>query len=322
MLLTYVSFWPIQHHIALPLAYVHVGFADQPWCNCHFWQPSRLCWANLRSRFPPAFSLPISVLPSLLSSNITLLVLSASGLLFGCSICPCFSYACCLRFGCFVFAFFCCALIVFVAVSSSLAHCWVYGVRGRRLNWRTRKEKSGLICLSFLLCFALHASFVSFASCRTCQFWRSSLMACQFCRSGNQFRFCMCQLCRSGIMVFQFCRWGSQFCFSMYQFCRSGLMVCQFCRWGCRFPLCMCQFCRSGLIVCQFCRWGYQFCSRMCQFCRSDWSHVNFVDQAVNFAYVRINFTDRAWSCVNFADRGVNFAYVPCQFCPSNLIAF
>ena len=61
--------------------------------NCHFWQPLRLCWANLRSRFPPAFSLPISVLPALLSSNITLLVLSASGLLFGCSICPCFSYA-------------------------------------------------------------------------------------------------------------------------------------------------------------------------------------------------------------------------------------
>ena len=106
MLLTYVSFWPIQHHLALPSAYVNVGFADQAWYNCHFWQPLRLCWANLRSRFPPAFSLPISVLPSLLSSNIALLVSSASGLLFGCSICPCFSYACCLRFGCFVFAFF------------------------------------------------------------------------------------------------------------------------------------------------------------------------------------------------------------------------
>ena len=49
--------------------------------------------------------------------------------------------------------------------------------------------RSGLIYLSFLLCFALHASFVSSASCRTCQFWRSSLMACQFCRSGGQFRF-------------------------------------------------------------------------------------------------------------------------------------
>ena len=133
--------------------------------NCHFWQPLRLCWANLRSRFPPAFSLPISVLPSLLSSNITLLVLSASGLLFGCSICPCFSYACCLRFGCFVFAFFLCFDCFCCCI---LFACSLLSLRGQgaavELTYPQGKVWPDISVISAMFCFTCFICFICFMS--------------------------------------------------------------------------------------------------------------------------------------------------------------